>query len=103
MGEMYIMLKVGVKFCGSCNPYIDMGYVYKNIQGILGVQYVSWESKNYDVLLIISGCPKNCITKPDFKGPAIIVAGNFIDMVTVSDEKLVEVLREKIERLSLMR
>jgi dissimilatory sulfite reductase (desulfoviridin) alpha/beta subunit len=62
--------RVGYRLCGSCNPYIDTREALSRIEGALpGVSLVYWEEGSFDTLLIISGCPRDCATRPegDFK------------------------------------
>lgn len=57
------MIKVGVKYCGGCNPRHDRGSfaakLYNQFKGIIEFENVR-EDSNYDALLIISGCTSNC-------------------------------------------
>lgn len=58
-------MKVGVKFCGGCNPTYNRGDALEKI-----VEHFKGEAefshaepdKNYDVLLVISGCANRCAT-----------------------------------------
>lgn len=93
-------LIVGVKYCGHCNPTVEGPQVIEQI-GKLGseVRFVSWESSDKDVLLIFSGCATDCVSKPDFSGPVVHVAGYSLEHKRVLPEELpgviLHALREK--------
>lgn len=61
--------RVGVKFCGHCNPKIGAVRVVQDIQkSLLSVNFVPWTEQK-DILLIINCCNTACATQPDFSGP----------------------------------
>lgn len=73
-------MKVGVKFCGNCNPHVDMPGLLKNLAAEAeGVTFVRWEQGGYDILLVLSGCPADCAGRPDFAGRVIIATSEAVD------------------------
>ena len=52
------MLKVGIKYCGGCNPYYDRVALVKEIEARLNgqVQFVSHQAADSDLILAIEGC-----------------------------------------------
>lgn len=44
-----------------------------------GITFVRWDSSGYDVLLILSGCPADCATRPDFAGPVVVATSEAVD------------------------
>lgn len=53
---------VGVKFCGGCNPRYDRGAYFARVKAenpLCGFE-IAEEEKQYDVLLVIGGCPSCC-------------------------------------------
>ncbi len=78
-------IRVGVKFCGNCNPQISTGEVFARIkeeagQKLASVEFVHWESSPYDLLLIISGCPVDCAGRPAGVMKEITVAGESVNL-----------------------
>jgi hypothetical protein len=66
-------MRVGVKFCGSCNPMINTGALLRDLKARSdSVEFVGWADEGYDVLLILSGCEKDCATRPPFTGPLVV-------------------------------
>lgn len=93
------MLRIGVKFCGNCNPQLDTRALFSELQKY-GV-FESWRTPPYDALLIISGCVSDCAERPVFSGRVIVVAGYTVDRVEIKKEDLLKVLREKLNETAL--
>ncbi|MDO4490773.1 MAG: hypothetical protein Q4B85_06890 [Lachnospiraceae bacterium] len=56
-------MKIGVKFCGGCNPSYDRGEAYNNYRKLFPehtYETVSLQS-SYDRILVICGCDKACL------------------------------------------
>lgn len=57
------MVKVGVKFCGGCNPRFDrsslLAQIKERYKGVALFEPAR-EEESYDRLLVISGCPRAC-------------------------------------------
>jgi len=92
-------MKVGVKFCGNCNPYVDMPAVLQSLVAqAASLEFVHWEKPDYEVLLILNACPVGCCGRPSFLGPQVIVTSDAVDYWPVSKNELLprilKVLRE---------
>lgn len=73
-------VKVGVKYCGHCNPYSDGPAIIKATEALAtGLEFVSWGDDEKKVLLIISGCLNDCVSKPAFDGPVVHIANNTLN------------------------
>jgi len=63
-------LKIGLKYCGGCNPDYDRvavkDQIEKSLQG--RVQFVSPESDDKDMILVIQGCKISCADLTSFEG-----------------------------------
>ena len=82
-------MRVGVKFCGNCNPLVDMGAVLRELSALSSdVTFVPWNNGNYVVLLVLSSCGRDCATRPAFAGPVIEVADLTVDRWPVAAEQL---------------
>ncbi|WP_040683326.1 hypothetical protein [Thermosinus carboxydivorans] len=82
-------MKVGVKFCGNCNPYVDMPTIFKELSmRAKGITFVRWDDENYDVLLVLSSCGRDCATRPDFTGPVIVATSEAVDRWPVTAGEL---------------
>jgi hypothetical protein len=82
-------MRVGVKFCGNCNPLIDTGAVLQELKAQTDdVSFVPWDDDDYSVLLVLSSCNKDCATRPAFAGPVIEVTNTSIDRQPVMAMRL---------------
>jgi len=86
------MLRVGVKYCGGCNPEYDrvalVEQIKEKLEGKVG--FVPPESKGVDIILAVHGCKTACANLSSFRG---------IETWTVSgNEEGEEFVREIVER-----
>ena len=67
------MLKVGIKYCGGCNPYYDRVALVKRIESCLQgkVEFVSPDNENVDLVLAVEGCITACADLSSFQGKTI--------------------------------
>ncbi len=82
-------MRVGVKFCGNCNPLVDMGAVLRQLTTPSGdVRFVSWSEDDYVALLVLNGCSRDCASRPAFAGPVIVATDTTVDRWPVDREQL---------------
>ncbi|MEW6424781.1 MAG: hypothetical protein AB1523_08555 [Bacillota bacterium] len=94
------MFTVGVKFCGHCNPQVDTPGLLQKVQARLPqVRFTGWEEEPKDALLVLNGCPTGCATRPEFKGPVVVVAGNSVDCNYVSAGDLLTSIVAKLREI----
>ena len=64
------MLRVGVKYCGGCNPEYDrvalVEQIKKRLEGKIG--FVPPESEGGDIILAVNGCKTACADLSGFMG-----------------------------------
>lgn len=91
-------MTVGVKFCGHCNPCLDIWELYRQL--CVAMPEIAFcfflDKQDVDALLILNGCYAACCSRPDFDGPVISVSPGAIDHWTVAPES---VLNELCDRL----
>lgn len=63
------MLKVGIKYCGGCNPYYDRVALAKRIEIRLAgkVEIVSLDHDQIDLVVALEGCSTACADLSSFK------------------------------------
>ncbi|MBZ4653411.1 MAG: hypothetical protein JG781_750 [Peptococcaceae bacterium] len=92
------MVKIGIKYCGNCNPHINssaiINYLKEKTKG--DYELVPWNEQDLSLLIIMSGCPADCATRPNYQGPVITVGGLTIDLHPVEEKDLKETLLRKI-------
>jgi len=86
------MLRVGVKYCGGCNPEYDRVALVEQIKERLEgkVSFVPLKSEGVDIILTVNGCRTACADLSGFRG---------IETWTViGNEEGEEFVREIVER-----
>ena len=68
-------MKVGLKYCGGCNPEYDRVALVRHIEESLQgrVRFVSPESEGIGLILAVEGCGTACADLSTFQGMEIRV------------------------------
>lgn len=77
------MIKIGIKFCGGCNPRYDRKMVKEKIKELTcGICKVSMAKENefYELLIVISGCRNSCANYSNISYREIIIIDEDIDL-----------------------
>lgn len=89
-------MKVGVKFCGGCNPYIDRKMVNDRVKELLPPGKYTLEYFDFDDckrFLVINGCSLNC-AKFENVSDVVVVAGLSVDGKQYPEQELpIEVVK----------
>lgn len=94
-----------VKYCGGCNPLIDRERIVRDIEKLLAPDSVltsEQSSKPADKGILICGCSSACAQKPELENIArkwIVVAGKSVDLESLSEEKLADIVVKKLKEL----
>jgi len=68
-------MRVGLKYCGGCNPEYDrvslVRHIEESLQGM--IDFVSPESEGVDLVLAVEGCSTACADLSSFQGIEIRV------------------------------
>jgi hypothetical protein len=96
-------MKVAFKYCGSCNPEIELSDIGHEIEAALqeapDIDVVSLRSKAIDVMVILCGCPKACGDKKRVRKRAkhcVVMAGKTVDLVPFAEEELATQVIQKV-------
>lgn len=61
--------RIGLKYCGGCNPRYDRvqaaGYLRERLKD--RVELVSYEDPDIEGILVVAGCPTACVDLTPFK------------------------------------
>ena len=73
-GYKDLKLRIGIKYCGGCNPEYDRVALIKQIQERLEVKadFVPWEREDIDLVLVVCGCSASCVDLSHFAGLRIL-------------------------------
>lgn len=71
-------VKVGLKYCGGCNPEYDRVSLVKHIQESLQgkVEFVKPESEGVRLILAVEGCSTACADLSAFQGMEVWIITN---------------------------
>jgi len=61
--------RIGLKYCGGCNPSYDRVEYVREIQKAAGgrVDWVSLDEGGFCALLLVSGCDKQCAEMAEYE------------------------------------
>lgn len=83
-------MKIGVKFCGGCNPYIERKKLIEQVERMLPPGKFAFEYFDFDdceIFLVVNGCSLACARFEQEKN-VIVVAGSEIDGKQYKEEDL---------------
>ncbi len=88
------ILKIGIKFCGGCNPFYErMATVKKYINEHPEYEFEFVREENeYDVIILVCGCMCRCITHDHLKSK--------YGFIHVSSAENFGYVKERIEELT---
>lgn len=98
-------MKVALKYCGSCNPQIELGPIARRLRVLAGsgVTFVPLREVEADLVVVLNGCLAACADRLDVREQAreaIVVAGASIELQAVPEgliaERLAEMLLSKV-------
>ena len=98
--KIRLVTRIGVKYCGNCNPCLDgPGLVKALAQATDTFEFVRWDdSGSYDVLLILNSCAVGCATHPLFEGPCIVATSESIERWPVQEHEYADALLKTLEK-----
>ena len=74
-----VMLKVGIKYCGGCNPSYERVEMVQQVQSVLKDRFIFSVSdqEDSDIMLLVCGCPRACAHKDsnNLKVPSRSITG----------------------------
>jgi len=57
--------KIGIKYCGGCNPFYERVEVIQRLQSLLEDRFIFAvdDLQDSDIMVLVSGCPRACADK----------------------------------------
>jgi len=73
--------KIGLKYCGGCTPRYDRVQAVATIKKRLAerVEFVSYENRDVEGVLVVVGCPTACVDLTPFEGYPVWVVTSLQD------------------------
>lgn len=97
--------RVALKFCGCCNPQVDLGKIARYLAQIAEAreefQLVPL-AQGIDIAVILCGCPRACGNKEEVKAKArqtLVMAGERLDGELLAEEQLPIAVQDKLDRI----
>ena len=94
-------IKVTLKYCGSCNPQMDLGKMSRTITEIIarqsGFVIVPLSTNDIDIVVILCGCPRACGNKKEVRVRAkryLVISGESLSDTSVFEANIISVLKE---------
>jgi hypothetical protein len=88
--------KIGIKYCGGCNPHYERVEMIQRVQSLLKNRFIflRYDQKDLDALVLVNGCPRSC-SSIDFNQtdvPSLSVTGesdfeNLMNCLRTFDKK----------------
>ncbi len=85
------MLRIGIKFCGGCNPAFDRVAAVERIKRELEgkAEFVPLDDETAEMVLAVMGCGNACAELGEIKGKQIVI---------ITDDKGTDAVIEEIMR-----
>jgi sulfite reductase beta subunit-like hemoprotein len=95
--------KVALKYCGSCNPCVDLRRIARHLAQVAeergDFQLVPLSENDIDVVVILCGCPRACGNKEEVKALAkrsLVTAGESVNRRAVPESELPAVVEREL-------
>ena len=106
-----IKLRVALKYCGSCNPQVDLPGIAYHLEQVADkrqdFEMVPLSEDDIAVVVILCGCPRACGNKKEVRaraGQSLIIAGERVAGKYVPDKSLpIATERELVEIMEHIR
>ncbi len=100
-------VKVALKYCGSCNPLVDLTRVARHLAQVAeqrgNFKLVPISEEDVDVVVILCGCPRACGNTAESRARAkrsLVVAGESLRGKTVPEEHLPSAVEQELIKIS---
>ena len=97
------MRRIGVKYCGGCNPQIERSRFVDELKQKLAGDFslaIGCGAEKLELGVLVCGCPAACADRAETRSPAvewIVVAGPTVDLESISESELATVVALKIK------
>jgi len=99
----WLMKRIGVKYCGGCNPHVDrsrfVDELKKKLAGDLSLD-IGCSMEKWELGVLVCGYPAVCADVLETRSLAlewIVVSGPHVDLESVSESELATVVALKIK------
>lgn len=101
MSKPEAKVKVGIKYCGSCNPHLNLVKIAAHLSEISSrrqdFKVVYPYENDIDIMVILCGCPRACGNREDIRAAAkqsLVLAGEFLQGRPIVNDYMIAVEQE---------
>jgi hypothetical protein len=98
--------KVALKYCGSCNPYVDLTKIARQLTRLAeersDFKLVPLSENDIDIVVILCGCPRACGNKAEVRAKAsksLLAAGESINGRHVPEAHLLSAVEQEFIKI----
>ena len=106
MSKKSRQFKVALKYCGSCNPRVDLRRIARHLAKVAeergDFQLVPLSESDIDVVVILCGCPRACGNKEEVKARAkrsLVTAGESVNRRAVPEAELPIAVEQELDKI----
>ena len=106
MSKKSHQVKVALKYCGSCNPQVDLSriarYLAKAAEERGDFKLVPLSENDVEVVVILCGCPRACGNKEEVRARAkrsLVTAGESVNRRAVPETGLPLVVEQELVKI----
>jgi hypothetical protein len=99
-------VKVALKYCGSCNPRVDLSRIARHLAKVAeergDFQLVPLSENDIDVVVILCGCPRACGNKEEVRARAkrsLFTAGESVNRQAVPETQLPMAVEQELVKI----
>ena len=99
-------VKVALKYCGSCNPYVELTRIARHLARVAekrgDFQLVPLPEDGIDAVVILCGCPRACGNKAEVRARAnqsLLTAGESINGRHVPEAHLPSAVEQELIKI----
>ena len=103
MAKKHRPAKVALKYCGSCNPRVDLSRIAGHLKSLAAkrgdFELVPLSQNDIDVVVILCGCPRACGNKEEVRSRArlcIVTSGESVNGKTIPEDQLPAVVEREL-------
>jgi len=94
-------VKVAIKYCGSCNPHIDLGRLGRHLAALAQGNVTSVNpGDDIDAIIILNGCRTACADRDEVRclaRHAVVVAGTSVNGLEVAEADLAQAAARAVQ------
>ncbi|MBC8274598.1 MAG: hypothetical protein H8E40_06495 [Chloroflexi bacterium] len=99
-------VKLALKYCGSCNPHVDLTRIARHLTKVAEArgdfQLVPLPEDGIDVVVILCGCPRACGNKAEVRaraGQSLLTAGESVNGRHVPEAHLPSTVEQELIKI----